>query len=482
MKQSDVGLIGLAVMGENLALNIESRGYSVSVFNRTYSKTENFMLGRGHNKNFIGNKTLEDFANSINSPRKIILMVKAGEVVDKTINSLLPYLEKGDVLVDGGNSDYQDTQRRVKELNDKGILFIGSGVSGGEEGALLGPSLMPGGNPDAWPLVKDIFTDISAKTESGDPCCNWMGSGGAGHFVKMVHNGIEYGDMELIAEVYSVMKNVLKMSNSEISNQFTLWNQGELGSYLIEITAEIFNYQENGEYIIDKILDVAGQKGTGKWTAENALNFGNPLTLITEAVYSRYLSSFKEVRERVSQFYGSSAPHEREDRNNVLRYLESALYSAKIISYTQGFSLLREADKVFNWNLNMAEIAETWRGGCIIRSNFLDRIADAYRKNPQLENLLLDSYFKEEIKKGLSNYKVLLTIGAIEEIPLPAISSALNYFYGLKTARGSANLIQAQRDFFGAHTYERVDRERGEFFHSNWTGRGGTTSSTAYNA
>ena len=482
MEGTDVGLIGLAVMGENLALNIESRGYSVSVYNRTYSKTENFISGRAKGKSFVASDNIDKFIKSINSPRKIILMVKAGEVVDKTINSLIPLLDKGDVIVDGGNSDYTDTQRRVADLKEKGILFIGSGVSGGEEGALLGPSLMPGGNPEAWPLVKNIFTDISAKTDNGDACCNWMGNGGAGHFVKMVHNGIEYGDMELISEVYSVMKNLLKLSNSEISDQFTKWNQGELGSYLIEITAEIFNYQEDGDYIIDKILDVAGQKGTGKWTAENALNFGNPLTLITEAVYSRYLSSFKTLRGEVSDFFASTTSPGREDKKDVLQYLESALYSAKIISYTQGFSLLREADNEFGWDLNMAEIAETWRGGCIIRSKFLDKIADAYRKNPSLENLLLDDYFKGEIQKSLSNYKVLLTIGAIEEIPLPAISSALNYFYGLKTANGSANLIQAQRDFFGAHTYERVDKARGEFFHSNWTGRGGKTSSTAYNA
>lgn len=481
MSKTDIGLIGLAVMGENLALNIESRGYSVSVFNRTYSKTENFIKGRASGKKFKGSDSIKDFIESIEKPRKVILMVKAGEVVDKTIDSLLPYLEEGDVIIDGGNSDYRDTERRVDELSSKGLLFIGSGVSGGEEGALLGPSLMPGGNDEAWPLIKDIFTAISAKTDSGDPCCSWMGKGGAGHFVKMVHNGIEYGDMELISESYNIMKNILHMSNEEIGEQFTKWNSGVLNSYLIEITADIFKFKDNGEYTIDKILDVAGQKGTGRWTVETSLELGNPLTLITEAVFSRYLSSIKEVRGSVSKTFPTDKPENGIDKEDILINLQSTLYSAKIISYTQGFALLRDADKRFNWNLNMAEIAETWRGGCIIRSTFLDKIADAFRKNSNLVNLLLDDYFGKEIKKSLDGFKSICSLAILNDIPVPAIASALNYFNGLRSETLPANLIQAQRDYFGAHTYERIDRERGEFFHSNWTGRGGNTSSTNYN-
>lgn len=480
MSKTDIGLIGLAVMGENLALNIESRGYSVSVFNRTYSKTEKFINGRANGKSFTGPKDIAEFVNSINIPRKIILMVKAGDVVDKTIDTLIPLLDKGDVIIDGGNSDYRDTERRVERLNDKGLFFIGSGVSGGEEGALLGPSLMPGGNSEAWPLVKDIFTAISAKTNSGDACCNWMGNGGAGHFVKMVHNGIEYGDMELIAESYNIMKNLLGMNNDDIGEQFSQWNKGVLDSYLIEITADIFKFKENGEYTVDKILDVAGQKGTGRWTVETSLELGNPLTLITEAVFSRYLSSIKDIRKEVSVNFDKENVSVNEEKAKVLEDLKNTLYSAKIISYTQGFALLRDADERFGWNLNMAEIAETWRGGCIIRSTFLDKIADAFRKNTKLVNLLLDDYFKTEIKKSLAGFISICSMAILNGVPVPAITSALNYFNGLKSENLPANLIQAQRDYFGAHTYERIDKKRGEFFHSNWTGRGGDTSSTNY--
>jgi 6-phosphogluconate dehydrogenase len=480
MSKTDIGLIGLAVMGENLALNIESRGYSVSVFNRTYSKTENFIDGRAKGKNFVASENIKDFVESIESPRKIMLMVKAGEVVDKTIDSLLPFLTKGDIIIDGGNSDYRDSQRRVQELEKQGVLFIGSGVSGGEEGALLGPSLMPGGKTEAWDQVKDIFTAISAKTSDGSPCCNWMGSGGAGHFVKMVHNGIEYGDMELISETYNFMKSLLGMSNSEIGDTFTKWNQGALDSYLIEITADIFKYKEDGEYTIDKILDIAGQKGTGRWTVETSLELGNPLTLITEAVFSRYLSSIKDVREKVAREF-STTYKKLTNRDDILEKLRATLYSAKIISYAQGFALLRDADLRYGWNLNMAEIAETWRGGCIIRSTFLDRIAQAFRSNPSIDNIILDSYFKKEIKESLDSFKEITSLAILNELPVPAISSSLNYFNGLKSERLPANLIQAQRDYFGAHTYERVDKPRGEFFHSNWTGRGGSTSSTNYN-
>lgn len=481
MNKTDIGLIGLAVMGENLALNIESRGYSVSVYNRTYAKTKNFIEGRAKNKKFVGSENIEEFISSIERPRKIILMVKAGLVVDQTINTLMPYLDKGDLIIDGGNSDYRDTQRRVDDLSKKQILFIGSGVSGGEEGALLGPSLMPGGNNEAWPLIKDLFNAISAKTENGTPCCNWMGSGGAGHFVKMVHNGIEYGDMQLISESYNIMKNLLKMNNEEIGNTFSAWNNRDLDSYLIEITADIFKFKESEEYVIDKILDVAGQKGTGRWTVETSLDLGNPLTLITEAVFSRYLSSIKDVREKVSVNYKNEAVTLDRDKKDVLNDLESTLYSAKIISYTQGFALLRDADKRYNWNLNMAEIAETWRGGCIIRSKFLDRIAEAFRKDSDLVNLLLDDYFSNEINNSLEGFKSICSTAILNGIPVPAMTSALNYFNGLKSETLPANLIQAQRDYFGAHTYERVDKKRGEYFHSNWTGRGGTTSSTNYN-
>ncbi|MGL1894564.1 MAG: decarboxylating NADP(+)-dependent phosphogluconate dehydrogenase [Spirochaetaceae bacterium] len=480
MKLTDIGVIGLAVMGENLALNIESRGYSVSVFNRTYSKTKNFIEGRALNKNFVGSDKIEDFVKSISVPRKIILMVKAGDVVDKTIESLLPYLGKGDVIVDGGNSDYRDTEKRVDSLNGKGILFIGSGVSGGEEGALLGPSLMPGGNPEAWPLIREIFTSISAKADNGDPCCNWMGRGGAGHFVKMVHNGIEYGDMQLISEAYNIMKNLLGMNNSEIGEQFTTWNSGVLDSYLVEITADIFKYKENNEYVLDKILDVAGQKGTGRWTVETALELGNPLTLITEAVFSRYLSSIKSIREEVSKEFSRVEVTLTKSKEEILNDLKDTLYAAKIISYTQGFTLLSDADIKFSWNLNMAEIAETWRGGCIIRSSFLDKIANAFRKNKKLENLVLDTYFTKEIKKSLDGFRSICSLAVLNDIPVPTFTSSLNYFNGLRSSTLPANLIQAQRDYFGAHTYERVDKPRNEFFHSNWTGRGGNTSSTNY--
>jgi len=482
MKKSNFGLIGLAVMGENLALNIESRGYSVSVFNRTFSKTQDFIAGRAKDKNFKGYENIKDFVDSIESPRRIMLMVKAGDVVDKTIESLLPFLSSGDIIIDGGNSDYRDTERRVSDLSKKGILFVGSGVSGGEEGALLGPSLMPGGNIDAWPFVKEVFMDISAKTDKNEACCNWMGNGGAGHFVKMVHNGIEYGDMQLISEAYNIMKNVFGMSNNEIGDQFTKWNNGVLNSYLIEITSEIFKYKDNDEFVLDKILDVAGQKGTGKWTVEISLDLGNPLTLITEAVFSRYLSSLKDIREKVSKEFHKDRPVKGTNLEEMLDNLESTLYSAKIISYTQGFSLLRDADKKFNWNLNMAEIAETWRGGCIIRSGFLDKIADAFRKNNSLENLLLDDYFKNEIRNNLSGFKLTCSLAILNDITAPAFISSLNYFNGLRSEVLPANLIQAQRDYFGAHTYERIDKSRGEFFHTNWTGRGGNTSSTNYTA
>lgn len=481
MSKADIGLIGLAVMGENLALNIESRGYAVSVFNRTDSKTRKFTQGRGEGKSFIPAYSVEEFTASLKRPRKVILMVKAGEVVDDFIEKLLPLLEEGDLIIDGGNSDYRDTDRRVKSLKEKGILYIGSGISGGEEGALKGPSIMPGGSPEAWPLVKEIFQKIAAVTEKGDICCQWIGSGGAGHFVKMVHNGIEYGDMQLISEAYHIMKTCLGMNNDEIGKVFREWNKGDLNSYLIEITGEIFNFKEEGHYLIDYIKDSAGQKGTGKWTAANALDLGNPLTLITEAVYARFLSSFKELRQTTSAVYAAETIDIPRNRMEVLEQLKMALFSSKIISYAQGFTLLKAADKQFDWNLNFAEIAEIWRGGCIIRSRFLDRISDAYKKDITLETLLLDPFFIEKIRSSLTGWKEIVSRAVLAGIPVPAMSSALNYFHGMSSSWVPANLIQAQRDFFGAHMYERVDRESGEFFHTDWTGRGGDTASTAYN-
>ncbi len=483
MEMNDIGLIGLAVMGENLALNMENKGFKVAVYNRTAPGEEgvvqHFIEGRGKGKNFTGTFSLQELVSSLRAPRKVMMMVKAGSPVDELIAGLLPLLSPGDVIVDGGNSDFQDTVRRVREVEAHGVFFIGTGISGGETGALHGPSIMPGGSPQAWPLVKDILQAIAAKLEDGTPCCQWIGSGGAGHFVKTVHNGIEYGDMQLIAEAYSLLKCVYAQDNDTLADVFEEWNRGELDSYLIEITAQILRYKEaDGSFLLDKILDVAGQKGTGRWSAQAALDENDPLTLITEAVYARMLSAYKEERIQASQVYGVS--HTPAEVRLTTDEIRQALYASKIISYAQGFSLLRRASERYGWQLEYGAIATVWRKGCIIRSAFLGKITEAYRVNPALQNLLFDTFFSERIQVALPAWQRALSEGILNGIPLPAMSAALSYFAGLRTLHSSANLIQAQRDYFGAHTYERTDRERGCFFHTDWTGEGGDTVSGSY--
>jgi 6-phosphogluconate dehydrogenase len=479
--KADIGLVGLAVMGENLVLNMESKGFTCAVFNRTVEKVDAFMNGRGKGKKFIGSHTIKEFVNSLKSPRKVMLMVKAGKPVDEFIELLIPLLDKGDIIIDGGNSHFPDTIRRTKYLESKGLLFIGTGVSGGEEGALHGPSIMPGGSAAAWPHVKPIFQSIAAKVADGTPCCDWVGENGAGHFVKMVHNGIEYGDMQLICEAYQIMKELLGMSASEMHDVFAKWNEGELNSYLIEITRDILAFKDvDGKPLVDIILDTAGQKGTGKWTSESSLDLGIPLTLISEAVYARCLSAMKAERVEASKFLQGPKPKFTGDRKAFLNDLESALYASKLVSYTQGYVLLKAAAEEFKWNLNYGGIALLWRGGCIIRSAFLGKIKEAFDKNDRLSNLLLDPFFKAMIEKSQDAWRRVISTAVMNGIWIPAFSTALNYFDGFRNARLPANLLQAQRDFFGAHQYERVDRPRGEFFHTNWTGHGGTTSSSAY--
>jgi len=483
MGNADIGLIGLAVMGENLVLNMESHGFTCAVYNRTTSKVDDFMKGRGAGKKFIPCHSIEDLAKSLKRPRKIMLMVKAGEVVDQFIDQVVPFLEAGDIIIDGGNSHFPDSNRRTKELEEKGILFVGAGVSGGEEGALKGPSIMPGGSEKAWPAVKDIFQKIAAKVEDGSPCCDWVGPAGSGHFVKMVHNGIEYGDMQLICEAYQLLKDVGGLTNAELAQTFSDWNKGELDSFLIEITAEIFakKDEETSNDLIDMILDTAGQKGTGKWTATVALDLGIPVTLIGEAVFSRCLSAQKDERIKASGILkGPSGKLGVSDRAQFVKDVAQALYCSKIVSYAQGFALMREAAADFKWTLNYGGIALMWRGGCIIRSKFLGKIKEAFDKEPNLTNLLLAPFFTEVIHQGQESWRRVVSAAALQGIPTPAISTALSYLDGYRTARLPANLLQAQRDFFGAHTYERTDKKRGEFFHTNWTGRGGTTSSTTY--
>ncbi len=483
MKQkSDIGLIGLAVMGENLVLNMESKGFQVSVFNRTVEKVDNFINGRGKGKNIIGTHSLEELVNSLESPRKVMLMVKAGNAVDDFIEKLIPLLSAGDVIIDGGNTHFPDTNRRTEYLESKGLLYIGTGVSGGEEGALRGPSLMPGGSVAAWPIVKPIFQKICAQVADG-PCCDWVGQNGAGHFVKMVHNGIEYGDMQLICECYQIMKDLLGMSNQEMNQTFAEWNKGDLDSYLIEITRDILGYKDpaNGEAVVDKILDTAGQKGTGKWTAIAALDHGIPLTLIGEAVFARCLSAQKEERVNASKILAGPKPAIFQgDKAAFLEDLRRALFAAKIISYAQGYALMRAAAKEYGWDLNYGGIALMWRGGCIIRSVFLGKIKEAFTANPALENLMLDTYFCQKLKEAQSGWRNVISTVVLNGIPAPTLSAALNYYDGYRAERLPANLLQAQRDFFGAHTYERVDAPRGQFFHTNWTGHGGDTVSTAY--
>jgi len=481
---ADIGLIGLAVMGENLVLNMESKGFTVAVFNRTTSKVDEFVQGRGKDKKVIGCHSVEELAKNLKKPRKVMIMVRAGSPVDQTIDHLVPVLEKGDIIIDGGNSHYADTTRRMKSLEQKGFLFIGTGVSGGEEGALKGPSLMPGGSKEAWPFVKDIFQSIAAKVEDGSPCCEWVGEEGAGHFVKMVHNGIEYGDMQLICEAYHILKSVLGASNEELHHIFSEWNKGDLDSYLIEITRDIFAKKDDKDpsrNVVDTILDVAGQKGTGKWTVEAALEMGMPLTMIGEAVFARCLSAIKEERVQASKILpGPSTGQFKGDRQQLINSLRDAIFASKMVSYTQGYLLMAAAAKEFKWHLNFGGIALMWRGGCIIRSKFLAKIRDAFQQNPDLRNLLFDPYFQGKIAECQRGWREVVSVAVAQGIPTPGISSALAYYDGLRCERLPANLLQAQRDFFGAHTYERVDAERGVFFHTNWTGHGGTTASSTY--
>ena len=480
-KKADIGLVGLAVMGENLVMNMESKGFTVACFNRTVEKVDKFVNGRAKGKNVIGCHSLAELAANLAKPRKVFLMVKAGAAVDATIEGLLGVLEPGDVIIDGGNSHFQDTIRRTQYVESKGLLYVGTGVSGGEEGALKGPSLMPGGSPAAWPLVKNVFQSICAKVEDGSPCCDWVGENGAGHFVKMVHNGIEYGDMQLICESYQLMRDLLGMSDDEMHEVFKAWNTTELDSYLIEITRDILAFKDaDGAPLVEKIRDTAGQKGTGKWTGIAALDEGVPLTLIGEAVFARCLSAMKEDRVAAAKAYGRKIPAFTGDRAAFLESIRQALYASKIVSYAQGYTLMRTAAKTYGWNLNYGGIALMWRGGCIIRSVFLGKIKEAYDRDPNLTNLLLDPYFKSTVEKLVPAWRQVAAAACQYGVPAPTMTSALSYFDGYTTERLPANLLQAQRDYFGAHTYERLDKPRGEFFHTNWTGHGGNTTAQTY--
>jgi len=483
MEDADIGLIGLAVMGQNLVLNMNDKGYTVAVFNRTTTKVDEFLKGPAKNTKIIGTHSLEEFVKKLKRPRKIMLMVKAGDAVDTFIDLLVPFLEKGDIIIDGGNSRFEDSIRRTRVLKKRGILFVGTGISGGEEGARHGPSIMPGGNPEAWPFVKEIFQAIAAKVDNGDPCCDWVGEEGAGHYVKMIHNGIEYGDMQLISEAYHLLKTALGLTPQEMQQIFKEWNEGELNSYLIEITGHIFGcLDEDGKPLLEKILDVAGQKGTGKWTVINALDVGTPLTLISEAVFSRLLSSLKEERIEASKILNGPATYFSGDKKEFIEQIRQALYASKIISYAQGFMLMRQTGKELDWHLNYGAIALMWREGCIIRSRFLEKIKDAYTDNPHLKNLLLDDFFKKEVAKAQKGWRKVVSTAAEIGIPTPTFSTSLSFYDGYRCDRLPANLLQAQRDYFGAHTYERTDKPRGEFFHTNWTGTGGMVSSSSYNA
>ncbi len=478
--KADIGLIGLAVMGQNLVLNMNDHGFKVAVYNRTTSVVDEFLEGPAKDTLVVGTHALETLVDSLSSPRIVMLMVKAGEVVDQYIDKLVPLLAPGDIIVDGGNSLFTDTNRRTASLKAQHISYIGTGVSGGEEGARHGPSIMPGGDKAAWPTVKPIFQAISAQVD-GDPCCEWVGDNGAGHYVKMVHNGIEYGDMQLICEAYQLLSEGLDLSADEMHTIFTDWNKGELSSYLIEITSNILAYKDtDGLPLVDKILDTAGQKGTGKWTGINALDLGIPLTLIGESVFARCLSAQKSERVKAAQILPKQVPSFSGDKLIMINAIRDALYAAKIISYAQGFRLMREASKEFNLSLNYGEIALMWRGGCIIRSQFLNDIKQAYVANPDLENLLLADFFIDAMKRADAGWRKAVVMGIELGIPTPAFSSALAYYDGYRTERLPANLLQAQRDYFGAHTYERTDKPRGEFFHTDWTGHGGKTASTTY--
>lgn len=485
MKQANIGMIGMAVMGENLSMNMERNGYTVAVYDVWDGVVEKFMNGRGKGKNFIPAYSLEEFVNSLEKPRRIMMMIRAGSPVDETIDKLLPLLDEGDILIDGGNSHFPDTARRCEKVEAHGMLYIGTGVSGGAEGALNGPSMMPGGSPAAWPHVKEILQTICAKVEDGSPCCDWVGEKGAGHFVKMVHNGIEYGDMQLICEAYHLMKNMLGMSDDEMHEVFADWMKGDLNSYLIEITRDILAFKdENGEPVVEQILDTAGQKGTGKWTGIAALDEGVPLTLIGEAVFARCLSAMKDERVAASKVLPGEAEKllnlTKEEKAQWIENIRCALLASKIVSYAQGYTLMKAAAKTYGWNLNYGGIALMWRGGCIIRSVFLGKIKDAFDKNPDLTNLLLDPYFQEKITTLLPGWRKVVAQAALTGMPTPAFSSALSYYDGYRCDRLPANLLQAQRDYFGAHTYERIDSPRGEFFHTDWTGHGEGAAASQY--
>ena len=481
MPKADIAVVGLAVMGENLILNMASKGFTVACFNRTTSKVDAFIAGRAQGKTIVGCHSVQEMVATLAKPRKVMVLIKAGDPIDAFIEQVLPHLEAGDIIIDGGNSHFPDTMRRTEYVESKGMLYIGTGVSGGEEGALLGPSIMPGGSPAAWDAVKPIFQKIAAHTKDGEPCCDWVGENGAGHFVKMIHNGIEYGDMQMICETYQMMKQGLGLSNRQMHDIFAEWNDSELDSYLIEISRDILGHaDEEGHDVLDLILDTAGQKGTGKWTAIAALDLGQPLTLIGEAVFARCLSALKEERVEAAKVLSGPEPRFQGDRQSMMADLKQALYASKIISYAQGYQLMRAAAEQHQWNLNYGGIALMWRGGCIIRSVFLGKIKEAFDANPQLVNLLLAPFFREAIDGAQASWRRVVGSAIALGIPMPAIGAALSYYDGYRSARLPANLLQAQRDYFGAHTYERVDRPRGEFFHTNWTGRGGSTSASTY--
>jgi len=486
--QADIALIGLAVMGQNLILNMNDHGFTVVAYNRTTSKVDDFLNNEAKGTKIIGAHSVEEMVSKLKRPRRVMMLVKAGQAVDEFIEQLIPHLEPGDIIIDGGNSLFEDTNRRVKYCESKGLLYVGTGVSGGEEGARRGPSIMPGGSSEAWPYVKEIFQAVSAKVDGNVPCCDWVGEGGAGHYVKMIHNGIEYGDMQLICEAYNIMKNGLGMSADEMHDVFGEWNTGELDSYLIEITRDILaKKDDDGLPLIDKILDTAGQKGTGKWTVINSQDLGIPITLMAEAVYSRCVSALKDERVKASKKLKGPRPalstiaNNPEKKKQFINDIRDALYASKIVSYAQGYMLMRAAAKEYGWNLNYGGIALMWRGGCIIRSRFLGKIKDAYDNNPKLSNLLLDDYFRAEIKRSQKGWRNIVATSAKKGIPVPAFATALSFFDQYRSAVLPANLLQAQRDYFGAHTYERTDKPRGEFFHTNWTGHGGSTSSSTYN-